>query len=150
RLPELVSEYAVPTDLITIPPDQHFYIVDQKVLEGVKDWKKVFKGADDRNASADKYVAAQVHRWMDEHAGPSGSGKMKLGTWVVMERKLYARGELLGGPTLTEAPVWDKYREQFRAETIGLEGARNSGPTKAIDFSTNYRVVDFRGGRHTY
>jgi hypothetical protein len=136
---------------VAVPAALHFYAVDQKELDGAKDYKGI-------NASQvpqrDKEVVVQIHKWVENAADKSGSN-FPVGDWVVAERVLVGRGEPIGREIRVDVPIWSDTREDWivqSTEVKGPTGAKKEQSGTRINFSQatagtgDAIVIDFHGG----
>jgi len=95
------------TPTVTIPGTFHFYVVDQHPLE------TRLKGPNTIDYSPpripDGKLPVQIHQWETEPAGD------QVHDWVIAERLLLSRGEIIGrGSAIdVEVPVWDDQRTAY-------------------------------------
>jgi hypothetical protein len=129
-------------DTVVVPPEQYYYAVDQKEIDG-KDYKGINADARPR----DNQVVLQIHRWLEDLRGRQ---YRPVGEWVVAERLLVGRGEYVGGrkPTL-DVPVWEPKKEAFIIPKGKKEGAKETSGLE-VSFSMGDQndtvLVDFSGG----
>jgi hypothetical protein len=168
RNPELESEwYPVKGPngqmvRVSVEPDLHFYAVDEQALQnGEEGGKKKYKGMN-ANVTYDTahYVPVQIHKWVGtyEVSGKDRESKFyPVGDWVVGERVLAVRGELVGTrPVSAHVPVWAPEKSQFMLAGRPPSRAGRGGdtrPTSPITFIEARRaplLVDFEAGTLTY
>ncbi len=149
------------TPAVTLPPEYFYYAVDQQPLVS-----KAPKGNDVKPIDPER-VAVQIHRWIDLSmgGGTAVQDPYQVADWVVAERLLVRRGEVIGrrgefnrfkdDPALVhiEIPYWD-----YREGRFVLTGEIREDKKKNINFVSvgipmYFRVhqyppvlVDFEGG----
>jgi len=139
--------YELP-DTVVVPPEQQFYAVDQKDIDG-----KDYKGLNAEARPGLNQVAIQVHKWLEDVINPSNRGRAYIGEWVVAERLFVGKGEYAGRTPTIELPVWVETREKFivpkkkdgMKETSGLPVPFGTKPQDAVvvDFSATEVKVDY-------
>jgi hypothetical protein len=105
---ELTSAWYPLPQTVTVPPEVRYYAVDQAKLdkeapkpEKDKDGKEPPKPAPasvlgDKGAPSANETVLQMHRWVD-FLDAQGQHDLPVGEWVIAERVLASRGELVGG-----------------------------------------------------
>jgi hypothetical protein len=153
--PEILSPwYEVPEKVIS-PPDEIYYVVDQKELgeveeRGGKVARKPYKGVNwNLNLDRNRQVAFQLHRWIDETT--VGREEVRIGDWVIAERVIVSRGEEIGGPVKIDVPIWYYARDAFvipadRRTRRNTGSEVNFGHERPDDHLETI-LVDFRGGK---
>jgi hypothetical protein len=145
------SKWFVVPDKVTVPPEMHYYAVDQKELDGPK-----YRGLHwDLTPSRDRATTLQIHRWLEAFSlRTDKTNLLPVGEWVVAERVIAQRGEYVGFPQRIEFPYWRTTQEQF---VIASEpGATRRAPGVMVSFraeSSDGRdtvLVDFDGGNQDY
>src|SRR5262249_51361721 len=104
------------TPPVTIPGEYFYYAVDQHPLTS-----DISPGGNDKQPLDHDKVPVQIHRWLGS-TSVGDAGERQVGDWVIAERLLVRRGELIGrrlkpGPkdkdktdvnvVLVEVPEWD-------------------------------------------
>jgi hypothetical protein len=151
ELPADDTKWYVVPDQVKVPPDLHYYAVDQLDLDG---GRNKYKGIN-RDVSVTKdRTALQLHRWLEGFAPKGSTETMPVGEWVVAERVLINRGEYVGGRQRIEFPYWRPTQEQF---VIATEpGATRRAPGVMVSFrptrpdGRDTVLVDFDGGNLDY
>ncbi len=159
------------TPAVTLPPEFFYYAVDQDPLVS-----KAPKGSDVKGAIDPERVAVQIHRWIDlsNAGGAAVLDPYQIADWVVAERLLVRRGELIGrrgefnerlkdDPSLVhvEIPYWDYQEGRFILKGEHLEkddkkkkkGSVFKATGIPMIFSQIHQrppvLVDFEGGAKT-
>ena len=94
---ELLSEPTL-TPPVPVPPDWHFYVVDQ-IPTGFR--VKTFKGLDHyptpvaRRDWPPEQVAVQIHQWQRAYFYPRIGELRGVAAWVIAERLLLRRGDVI-------------------------------------------------------
>jgi len=135
------------SQVVVVPPDIHYYAVDQKDADG-----RDYKGPNAEVAVRPNQIAFQIHRWV-EKLDTASRRNIFVGEWVVGERVIAGRGEYVGRTVTTEVPIWVETREAFiipktkdkvtNREVSGLPVSYATSPYDAV-------LVDFAGGGLTY
>jgi hypothetical protein len=143
------------TPPVFVPPDYAFYFVNTDPKNLVS--KKVKLGNDTTQIQTWQ-LPVQIHQLVDDSTptDPTDRGH-RIGDWVVAERLLLARGDLIARPRVQiEAPYWNPAENQF---VLGSRMATAKGkrtkevPTIPVDFGlpddASPVLVDFWGGKAT-
>jgi len=123
--PFLASDWFTIDQKVTVPPDVHFYAVDQRDLDVnnselqknplVRD-PRPYKGIHANDNPKPNQTVLQVHKWLDTipQPGPgSKDQKVAIGDWSVAERTLVFRGEYAGTEEKVEVPFWNQSVDSF-------------------------------------
>jgi hypothetical protein len=134
---------------VSIGPDWDFYVVDQLSFETTRTGIVGHIRPIDRNRPVPSgMIPVQIQRWTDEL---EDQGEMqKVGGWVIAERLLVERGEVIGRLVEVEVPVWDMARGTYvLGHTIRSFKVKKSIPKRsvAVDFVAGDALVlaDFWG-----
>jgi hypothetical protein len=144
---------------VTVPQDLFLYAVDEQAIENEGKAKKEYKGMNANvTYDASKHVPVQIHRWLHNWERTSGTDTsfFPVGDWVIGERVIATRGELVGvKKVLTHIPVWSAEQNQFtlagRPPRVPRGG--DNRPTEPVGFIEQRRaplLLDFDGGNVTY
>jgi hypothetical protein len=132
------------TPPITIPPAFSYYAFEILNKKDFQSHVTGLKGNDIGNTT-DQKMAFQIHRWITQ------SEDRFIGGWVIAEKLLIERGDMIGRPKVqVEVPEWNKLSGQFE-----LMAPKKGRGTKGIpiDFfmegSAPPLLVDFTGGKHS-
>jgi hypothetical protein len=149
------DKWFVVPEKVAVPAAMHYYAVDQKELDGAKEYKGI-----NANLSPlrDQQVVLQIHEWVD-NAADKKTGNFPVGDWVIAERVLVGRGEPIGRLIRVDVPIWSETREdwivQSTEDKVGGSTKKTSG--SMINFSQatgagvgDSIVVDFHGGDVSY
>jgi hypothetical protein len=155
---ELVSGWTI-TPPATVPPDWHYYVVDQfELAPGLKAGFHKFAAKGDDIQPADKTkTAVQIHHWAPGFHDNDDDRDHPLGDWAILERILVKRGEVLGRAHVgVDLPEWNEQHEQFERPGL-LRRTRGKGPRPkeaavVLDFVPPNAplVADFTGGKGEY
>jgi hypothetical protein len=135
---ELLGPWAEVPGVVALDPDLAYYAVDEKLTD------KKLPG----RAPGEEEVAFQVHRWIGHHQTLRGAVTpvFPVGTWVIADRILVARGEYVGDQQAVKLPIWDPIMRRH----IPAENPAGGGET--VDFSPDPKesaplLVDFDRGK---
>ena len=140
---------------ITIPQESFYYAVDQFEL-GKMTGKKpplvttVMKESIDfpnANHNLAEMTPVQIHRWISRLQAVDNSERW-IGDWVIAERLLIKRGELMGRKkVIVDVPEWYENKNRFDWGKFAV--AKHSGKFTPVDFLTDESkipmLVDFQG-----
>jgi hypothetical protein len=160
RAPELLSNYNfIPR--IQIPYDVDMYVADEQGMD--KNYKKesAMVGAE-LHAPGPSQVAVQIHRWVDRIKNQDLSTGFALGEWLVAERLLVRRGEVIGHDVGVDVPFWNQAAKAYFLAGQHVKG-KGAKPNRAaqrgivVDFTVKTEprlpaalLVDFHGGRQPF
>ncbi|HYT92318.1 MAG TPA: hypothetical protein VEL76_26630 [Gemmataceae bacterium] len=148
---------AVLTPPVAIGSDYLCYAFDQHALASKS--KNLYspnnRGVDTSPVTAD-LAPVQIHRWAGTFRATGHHGNHILGDWIIAERLLVPRGELLTRSSFqTQVPEWSQARGRF--EFASTVPGQPRLPTKALpnpnillDLNSERAapvLVDFRGGK---
>ena len=151
--------YVLPQKLI-VPQDLYYYAVDQKALDAnepkAKDKDKDSGPKLPTPPVKDGQTTLQIQKWVD-YLHPKNRGlDMAIGDWVVAERVVATRGELIGRQRV-EVPYWRYAQDRF---TMASDvPPPRSGDTRKVlatmdvpftPDSEETLLADFKGGDVTY
>jgi hypothetical protein len=151
---------AVETPRVKIPAntDHKFYITNidayqQKSFVNRINSAKSIDRLFTKELLADKYVPFQVHAFIEKVEEPNKPSR-DVADWVVAERLLVARGELIGRDCEVELRIWNKRRAQwdFVGGPAGLAkpGTKISGVVVPFQPKPPVVLLDFVGGKQYY
>jgi hypothetical protein len=149
--PFIVSEWFQLPAPVHVEPDLFYYAVDQKELEGAREYKGPNPGLVLRRDE----VILQAHRFLPE-ARQRGGNPILVGEWTVAERFKVARGEYVGRNLRVEIPYWKYTLEDYTIAHDVTTSRRTPGIAVPFGFnSTNQNLpeailVDFDLGRQGY
>ena len=127
---------------VSIPPDFHFYGVDQKELESK------------RYVAPTTQAAVQLQRWVDLFNAADAKDPQPVGDWAVAERVMFSRGEFIGGTQKIELPVWNWLDERFVLASDPADRSRSRTKLVSVRFTESDSqcpvLVDFSGGTVSY
>jgi hypothetical protein len=145
------GEWYVVPKTVSVPPEMHYYAVDEKELEGANKYKGLNR---DAYLSKDR-TAMQIHRWLEAFTTRTDrKNPLPVGEWVVAERVIAYRGEYVGADQRIEFPYWRATQEQFVLSTE--PGATKRVPGVMVSFKPDWGegldtvLVDFQGGNEEY
>jgi hypothetical protein len=145
EMTHLESPFAL-TPPVYMPPDYSFYFVNQHPL--ATDKKLTGKSTIDREPATDTKIPVQIHQLVQN---PTAEDTKEVGDWVVAERLLLSRGDLIARRNLfVEVPVWDPVANAFRLGGVEVsKKVRTAKKAIPVDFGddTSPVLVDFRGGK---
>jgi hypothetical protein len=149
--PFLLSDWYEVPQYAFVPPENYFYAVDQKEIDG-KDYKG--QNYDVAVFAKDRIVMMQLDKWVTHAPLPTSPRTyVEIGEWLVAERVPVYRGDFLGRPQRVELPVYNSGTDSFvmMKEKDRIDPRH---PGVAIDFSqpdgTDLILVDFEGGEVRY
>jgi len=154
KVKELESPW-VWTPLVTIPDSFAFYMMNQSPLATKL---KTPKTIDWKAAVPPDKIPVQIHQFVETVTDEGGGAAKEIADWVIAERLLIGRGEVIGrGGVEVEVPVWDFRSDEFvLGFTIVQTGKGKTARTKRhdsvpIDFGAESPLVlaDFWGGKVT-
>jgi hypothetical protein len=76
--------------LVTVPPELHYYLVDQKEVAQAENPRERYRGPN-VSANRDRQVVMQAHRWLQTVRMSSGN-PLFVGDWAMAERFIVNRG----------------------------------------------------------
>jgi hypothetical protein len=127
---------------ISIPPDFHYYAVDQKELESK------------RYVAPRDQAVVQLQRWVDFFNAADKKDPQPVGDWAVAERVVFSRGEFIGGTHKIELPVWNWLDEHFVIASDPADRTRSRTKLVSVRFTDSDSqcpvLVDFSGGTVSY
>jgi hypothetical protein len=119
----LESEWFTIPQPITVPPDVHFYAVDQKDIDakdpelqpkdGIRRDPRPYKGIHATTTPRPDQTVLQIHRWIDRIPLPGSKDEVAIGDWSIAERVFVYRGEYAGVEEKVEVPFWKASVESF-------------------------------------
>jgi hypothetical protein len=145
------EQWYVVKDKVSVPPEMHYYAVDQRELDGANSYKGIHR---EDYLTKDR-TALQIHRWLEAFSMKTDRNNLlPVGEWVVAERVIAYRGEYVGAAQRIEFPYWRTTQEQF---VIASEpGATRKSPGVMVSFHPDRAdgldtlLVDFQGGTQDY
>jgi hypothetical protein len=154
---EIKSEwYDVPQKAF-VPPELYYYAVDQKDFDTKnREQQRIHKVVRDERRPDTDQVVMQAHRWVTDVPFKDNKNQaIPVGDWVVAERMLVYRGEVVGRNERVEVPVWRPRKETMSLLTDSTTRARKPGVE--VNFGYNrppdYQeavLIDFEGGKQSY
>ncbi len=148
------SDWFVVPKKVSVPPEFHYYAVDQKDLD--KQAGGVYRGIHWRDTPTPGVQAVfQIQRWLENFTREKGNANLvQAGEWVVAERVLVSRGEYVGRTEKVNVPYWDTSRASFLLAMPTAGTKQKLGETGIdVDFSLpndDAILVDFDPGTHSY
>ncbi len=150
------------TKPITIPKESFIYAVDQADIgEKVNGrpplvaTRQIPDGIDyPAGQNLAEMTPVQIHRWMKEFQERDRGHRRTIGDWVIAERLLIKRGDLVGrGKVVIEIPEWYKTKNRFDLGILpggkaNLKGFKGTPVDFLADETKVPLLVDFYGGRH--
>jgi hypothetical protein len=143
RVPKpLESDWFTIPDKVTVPPDVHFYAVDQKEVD-VKDPelqpkdltqprdRRPYKGIHANDNVRPNQTILQIHKWLDTTPLPGSKDQVPIGDWSIAERVFANRGEYAGSEEKVEVPFWKQSVDSFAFVTdpkLKGQGLRGKEP----------------------
>jgi len=147
------------TESITIPRESFYYAVDQfeigkmmgtkppLVTSVIKELMKESIDFPNANHNLAEMTPVQIHRWMNRFQANDGSERW-IGDWVIAERLLIKRGELIGRKkVIVEVPEWydNKNRYDWGKFAVGKHAAKFTPVNFLTDEAKVPMLVDFQG-----
>lgn len=134
--------FVVP-DVVSLPADMHYYVVDQKAVDG-----QGYKGNNARGTVSREQTVLQIHKFI-ENAGTGQAKNIPVGEWSVAERVILSRGEIIDRPVRTPMPIYFEDEEKWKlAQTKDLGANPDPGIDVPFEGVKGHPaiLVDFDGG----
>jgi hypothetical protein len=120
----LESDWFTIGEKLVVPPDVHFYAVDQKEVDTTdpklqpedkaqpRD-RRPYKGINANSNPGKNQTILQIHRWLDTIPLPASTDQVAIGDWSIAERVFAHRGEYAGVKERVEVPFWKASIDSF-------------------------------------
>jgi hypothetical protein len=153
----LAKNWYVTPQKLAVPLDLHYYAVDQQLLDP-PGWTGT-GGARSPHSPAqllqENQTVLQIQKWV-AYARNKRIGDLGVGDWVIAERVVATRGELIGEQRV-EVPYWRRNADRFMTASDqrrrGMGKAQSVIPSIMMSFAADGEepiLVDFSGGEVSY
>ncbi len=118
----LESDWFTIPEKVYVPPDVHFYAVDQKDLDQkdpdlqkdpTRRDPRPYKGIHANASPRPDQTILQVHKWLSSIPLPGSRDQVPIGDWSIAERTFVYRGEYAGTEEKVEVPFWKASVDSF-------------------------------------
>jgi hypothetical protein len=158
KIKELPAGEWTSTEPISIPQESFYYAVDQWEIGKITNPKAPLATSinpplresidyPNVNHNLAEMTPVQIHRWINRFQAEDGAD-IFIGDWVIAERLLIKRGELIGRKkVIVEVPEWhdNKNRFDWGKFASGKHSARFTPVNFLLDETKIPVLVDFRG-----
>jgi hypothetical protein len=141
------SDWFVVPKKVSVPPEFYYYAVDQKELDGDREYRMQNRLHARDNVSRDQQAVFQIHRWL-ENASQGDRDFIPVGEWAIAERVIVPRGEYVGRAERVDVPIWNTPSESFiLAQPTDNKRRRETGIEVNFSLPNDDAIlVDFEGG----